>query len=174
MIMMNFQDSSRDYMTVKELLDAATFCDLAEIVIRNSGRGRWIQGYRIGKDAKIYPSEVTAEIQEARGLKVEYTTHTISLKENEIVDIDHAGIIDKIPMRVICKDCRKGLPKELWNLKVCDFQPRHIPTFHKEQLTHNDFALEINCYPLEEASVIEVKEVEDVIDEKEIITIEER
>ena len=174
MIMLNYQGNDRNYMTLKELLDAATFCDLAEIIIRTSGRGRWIQGYRIGKDAKIYPSEVTAEIQEARGLKVEYSTHSINLKENEIVDVNHSAIMDKLPMRVICKDCRKGLPKELWNLKVCDFQPRHIPTFHKEQLTHNDFALEINCYPLEEAPMIEVKEVVDEIDEKEILMIEER
>ena len=32
-------------------------------------------------------------------------------------------------------------------LQVASFQPRHIPSFHGEQLTHNDFVLNIDCYP---------------------------
>ena len=158
MFTMNFSNE-RNGMTVKELLDAALFCDLAEIIVRQNGGGKWIQGYRIGKNAKIYPSEVTAEMKEAREIKEYFAT--INLKEGEVVEFNKTGILNQLPMKVICKDCRDCLPEEIGRLRVKRFQPRHVPSFHKEQLTHNDFALEINCYPEEETPMIEVKEVDE-------------
>ena len=169
MFTMNFLDE-RNGMTVKELLDAAIFCDVAEIIVRENGGGKWIQGYRIGKDAKIYPSEVTAEMREAREIK-EYPAPTIKLKENEVVEFSKPGILKELPMKVICKDCRDSLPEDIGRLVVKRFQPRHIPSFHKDQLTHNDYELEIDCYPDEPTPRIEVREV---IGEVEMEYIDEK
>lgn len=129
-------------MTVQELLDCMPNCNLVEIVIRKTGHGQWIQGYRIGKEAKIYPAEVNAEIREIKGLK-EYTSPRVDLNEGEIVDVERGF---HLPMKVICKDCHK-LPDHIGGLEVCSALPRHVPFFHKDALTHNDFALDINCYP---------------------------
>jgi hypothetical protein len=152
--MINFNDN-RNGMTVKELLDAAIFCDIAEIIVRKDGGGQWIQGYRIGKDAKIYPSEVTAEMREAKEIK-EYPAPAIKLKEGEAIEFSKTGLSKELPMKVICKDCRTCLPEEIGRLKVNRFQPRHIPSFHKDQATHNDYELEIDCYPEETTPMIEV------------------
>lgn len=129
-------------MTVQELLDTMPCCDLVEIVVRKTGHGQWIQGYRVGKNAMIYPSEVSAEIRELKGMK-EYHSHRVDLEEGEIVDVK-VGF--HLPMKVICKDCHK-LPDHIGRLEVCSVQPRHIPFFHNDQLTHNEFSLNINCYP---------------------------
>lgn len=142
-------------MTVQELLDAADYCDIIEVIVRRHGHGKWLQGYRVGRCAKIFPSEITAEVREIKGLK-EYsdTLHDVPLKAGEVVDVMNVGFL---PMKVICKDCHK-LPPQIGNLEVCDFQPRHIPSFHKNQLTHNEFALDINCYPDNYTPMVEVKE----------------
>lgn len=143
-------------MTVKELIDAAPFCDVVEIVVRKEGHGQWIQGYRIGVNAKIYPSEITAEIRELKGLK-EYWNPPIPLEYGEEIDFNRIGLLKNLPMRVICKDCHK-LPDYIGRLEVSSYQPRHIPSYHKDQLTHNDFDLDINCYPDNYAPMIEAAE----------------
>lgn len=145
-------------MTLQELMDIAPDCDLIEVVVRKDGHGQWVQGYRVGKDAKIYPSEITAEIRELKGLK-EYreTLHDVRLSAGEVVKFNKA-YSNSCPMTVICKDCHK-LPTEIGKLEVCMMLPRHVPSFHKEQLTHNDFALDIWCYPPEHIPQVEVKEV---------------
>lgn len=135
-------------MTVGELINAATFCDIAEIIVRKGGNGQWVQGYRIGKNAKIFPSEVTAEIRERHGLR-KLDCSTISLKEGEQEEFCKAGF--KMPMKVICSDIHKNyISEDILNLEVCSFQPRNIPHFHRDALTHNEFALDVNCYVPEE------------------------
>ena len=129
-------------MTVQELMDVMSFCDLLEVVVRKTGHGQWVQGYRIGKEAKIFPSEQTAEMRESRGLK-SYENKTIYLEEGTEVDIKRGF---DLPMKVICKDCHK-LPEYIGNLEVCDALPRNVPQFHGDNLTHNSFALDVDCYP---------------------------
>lgn len=129
-------------MTVQELMDAMIFCDLLEVVVRKTGHGQWIQGYRIGKEAKIFPAECTVEEWERRELRY-VSRKTRYLEEGTEVDIRHGH---DLPMKVICKDCHR-LPEYIGRLEVCSIQPRHIPQFHKEALTHNDFSVNIDCYP---------------------------
>lgn len=148
-------------MTVQELVDAASYCDLIEVVVRKNGHGQWIQGYRVGKDAKIYPSEVTAELREINDLKV-YETKTIYLNEGEVIDLKKS--VFNLPMKVICKECHK-LPDVIGNLVVCSFQPRHIQTFHKDALTSNNFSMDIDCYPDNYVPLVEVKEVKEKIEQ---------
>lgn len=143
-------------MTVKELIDAAPFCDVVEIVVRKEGHGQWIQGYRVGSRAQIYPSEVTAEIRELKGLK-EYHSPSVPLNDGEIIDFEKYGLMSRMKMRVICKSCHK-VPDYIGRLEVCEFMPRHVPSFHKGNLYHNDFSMEINCYPDNYAPMIEAAE----------------
>lgn len=129
-------------MTVQELMDAMPCCDLLEVVVRQTGHGKWIQGYRIGKDAKIYPSEYTVEEWEKRSFR-SYDRRVQHLEEGTEVDIRHGF---DLPMKVICKDCHK-LPENIGRLEVCDVLPRNVPSFHKDALTHNNHSLDVNCYP---------------------------
>ena len=140
-------------MTVQELMDAMIFCDLLEVVVRQTGHGKWLQGYRIGKDAKIFPSEYTVEEWEKHSFR-SYDRKVIHLEEGDEIDVRHGY---DLPMKVICKDCHK-LPDYIGRLEVSYYQPRHIPSYHKDQLTHNDFDLDINCYPDNYAPMIEAAE----------------
>ena len=129
-------------MTVQELMDVMAWCDLLEIVVRKTGHGQWIQGYRIGKEAKVFPSEQTIEEWEKHSFR-SYDHRVMYLEEGTELDIKRGH---DLPMKVICKDCHK-LPDHIGRLEVCDALPRNIPRFHKDQLTHNSFALDVNCYP---------------------------
>lgn len=36
-------------MKIRELIDVCPNCDVLEVVVRDHGHGKWIQGYMIGK-----------------------------------------------------------------------------------------------------------------------------
>lgn len=129
-------------MTVQELMDVMFNCDLIEVVVRQTGFGKWIQGYRVGKDARIFPSEYTVEEWEKRNF-MSYERRTVHLEEGAEVDIRHGF---DLPMKVICKDCHK-LPEYIGRLEVSHVIPRNVPRFHKDPLTHNNHSLEVVCYP---------------------------
>lgn len=125
-------------MTVRELVECATFVKNVEIVIRTIGESsKWIQGYRIGKDAKIYPYEYRAEVREKNPHKTE------TLKPGEEADVIHS---QELPLKVIAVDPQK-MPDAIADLEVRWYQPRHLFKLHKEQLTSNDFDLDIVAYP---------------------------
>ena len=126
-------------MTVKELIKVSPSCDLVEITVREHGHGRWIQEYRIGKNAAVYPSEITEKLKERYQIQ---TRKRIDLKPGDEVD----AMVYNYPVKVICRDVSK-IPENIGRLKICTVQPRHIPGFHKEAMMHNDFSYEINCYP---------------------------
>lgn len=128
-------------MTVRELIEAAPFCDALEIVVREHGHGQWIQGYRISKHAEMWKSEHTVECGEK--IKITYGDKAPRLTDGEIRDVMHGY---NLPLKIIKKDPEK-IPDYIGNLIVCSFQPRNIPSFHREQLTHNEFSMDICCYP---------------------------
>ena len=128
-------------ITVKELVDFAPFCDAIEIVVREKGHGHWIQGYRISKHAEQWKTEHTVELQEK--IKLGYGDKAPRLEDGEIRDVYHGY---NLPMKIIKRDVSK-LPEYVAKLQVASFQPRHIPSFHREQMLHNEFSLDIDCYP---------------------------
>jgi hypothetical protein len=128
-------------MTVKELIEVSPYCDTAEIIIREHGHGRWLQGFRIGKMVKIYPCDKCTEYR--KKLAKDDQRGWIYLDKGVEVDVE---VCRDLPMKVICKDVSK-IPEHIANLQICSAQPRHIPQYHKDGLTHNDFAFEIDCYP---------------------------
>lgn len=128
-------------MTVRELIDVSPFCDLIQIVVRDNGK--WVQGYRVGKDAHIYPSEIRKEVLEKNNLEI--GRGGAWLEDGQEVDLD-IQFNSHNPMKVICKDVMKT-PDYIGNLKIQYIQPRHIPSLHGNALTHNDFSFDIDCYP---------------------------
>ena len=137
-------------MTVKELIDISPFCDCVEVVIRNNGK--WVQGYTVGKNAKLYPVNLSTKIREKYHLE-RYKNKTISLDEGDEVDCEHGR---GLPMKVICKDVSK-IPEYIGNLKINHVQPRNIPIIHGDSLTHNDFYYDIVCFPNDFIPEIEEK-----------------
>ena len=86
-------------MTIKELVECATFVQNVEIVIRTTGlSSTWIQGYRIGPKAKIYPYEYRVEERERRPHKTE------TLKPGEEADVIHS---QELPLKVIAVDPKR-------------------------------------------------------------------
>ena len=152
-------------MTIRDLVEHSLFVKNMEIVVRENGGGLWLYGFRIGKDAKIYPYEACAEHREDRG---QFGTDGCKLKEGEVVDVKRWNWQTK-PIKVMCIDPKKA-PKEILDLEVKEYQPRHIPSLHGEALTHNDFDLEIDCYPPEQqeklAMYSETKELEQKDDDQ--------
>lgn len=120
---------------VRDILLTAMACQLVEIVIREYGHGKWIQGYRVGLDAKYYPSEkpILGELPH--------------LKIGDTYDIKRPM---GLPLKIIKRSFDK-LPDEVLDLEVCDWLPYFDPGIMrmkgKESLTCNDFQLHINCYP---------------------------
>lgn len=129
-------------MTVRDLVECAPFLKNIEVVVRENGGGWWIQGFRIGPDAKIYKYEYCVENRE----RVYSST---KLKEEESIDIErHHGSDHPCPVKAICVSPERA-PADVLDLVVYSYQPRHIPQYHGDAATHNDFDLEIDCYPPE-------------------------
>lgn len=129
-------------MTVKELIDVSFDCDLVEVVVREEGFGKWIQGYRIGKNAELFPVEITKEVLEKYKLE-QGRRRVIPLEEDQEIDCMHAI---NLPMKVICKDVKK-MPDYIGNLKISYVIPRKVPVLHKGVMVNNDHAYDITCYP---------------------------
>lgn len=134
-------------MTVRELIECSYFVKNVEIEVRDNGK--WIQGYRIGRDAEIYIYEECAEYQEYRG---RFGIAPYKLKPGEEADV--FKWTRELPMKIMCIDPKKA-PKKVLDLRVNHYQPRHIPYFHGDSLTHNDFDLNIVAYPPEEGKLLE-------------------
>lgn len=127
-------------MTVKELIEVSPFCDLVEVVVRENGYSTWIQGYRVGKNAKLYPVNLSYKLRGELGIDYH---KTYSLKDGQEIDCTNGW---KMPLKVICKDVRK-IPDYIGNLKISHIQPRHIPQIHKDALTNNNFSYDVDCFP---------------------------
>jgi len=127
-------------MTVKELIEVSPYCDLVEVVVREKGCGKWLQGYRIGKEAKLYPANITNEIKEQLHLKSRL--RAVSLEPGQELNC----FSYQLPLKVIFKSVSR-IPDSIGNLIIYSVQPRNIPQLHGEALTHNDFMYDINCYP---------------------------
>ena len=130
-------------MTVRELLETSPNCDTIEVVIRKNGHGQWLQGYRVGKDVRLYPSEQSREFIEMMSLK-EYGSKSYKLSPNEVIKAVKLG--NNLKITIICKEPLKA-PKEILDLEISYVQPRHIPLYHREALTHNEFSYDIDCFP---------------------------
>ena len=158
-------------MTVRDLVEHAPELEGMEIVVRENGGGRWIQGFRISKHAKLYPADMTIEHREQHPWidESERLIHGVTVPSGEIVDVDRGWAGNKLLTRVMSIEPKKA-PKEILDLEVKWYLPRNIPTIHGEKLFHNEFSLEISCFPpekqekLAEYREIKEKEIDDQLE----------
>lgn len=151
-------------MTIRDLVFGADG-DLEgmEIVVREGGKGRWIQGFRISKKAKLYPADCTIENRELYPWvkKDKNGNYNCAIPEGESLVI-HQPFRD-FPVKVLCIDPQKA-PKEVLDLEVARYLPRNIPVIHGQALFNNEFSLEIWAYlpePSEKPAIYqEVKKAE--------------
>lgn len=145
-------------MTVQELIDVSPWLEAVEVIVRTNGESKWLYGFRIGKDVRIYPSEQGAEARELRQLK-EYTPYPnkqiVVLKDGDIVNVApaHDLLGNKLTLKVICRDVHRKLPAEIGTLEICKVLPRRVPGY--SQLTQIEHTYEINCYPPEDTKKLE-------------------
>ncbi len=133
-------------MTVRDLVIGADY-DLEgmEIVVREGGKGRWIQGFRISKKARLYPVDSTIENRELypwikTNKNGDYSCD-VPAGETLVIHQTHKDF----PVKVMCIDPIKA-PKEVLDLEVSRYLPRNIPVLHGQALFNNEFSLEIWAY----------------------------
>lgn len=125
-------------MKIRELIEVSPNCDVIEVVVRENGHGKWIQGYMIGKNIDFYPAFQRKDVIEDR-----QNNRKRHLKDGQEVDGEHGM---RLPMKLIKKNVTSA-PDYIMNLEISHIQPRHIPCYHKDQLTHNDFQYDVSAYP---------------------------
>ena len=165
-------------MTVQELMNVSPWCECLEVIIRMDGHGKWLYGFRIAKNATIYPSEGGAEVRELRELK-EYTPYpnskVVVLKDGDVVNVSPANDLrgDNLNMKVISRDPKRKLPEEIGSLEVSHITPRRLGKWN--DLGHN---YEVWCFPPEDMEELnritrEKKTRQQAIEEDQQICIED-
>ena len=89
-------------MTVRELVEAAPFCDTVEVIIRENGNGQWIQGFLIGKNIDAFPAFQRKDWIEYKKSHPNCHSDKRRLKDGEEVEGTHG---DRLPMKLIKKSC---------------------------------------------------------------------
>lgn len=148
-------------MTVRDLVECAHSLEGMEIVVRENGGGKWIQGFRISPKAKLYPSDITIEHKELHPWidEKELNRHGQLVPEGEIVDVKRGTFLSQMPIKVMCIEPKKA-PNYILDLEVKYYLPRNIPTIHGSKLFNNDFSLEINCFlPERQEKLAEYREI---------------
>ena len=149
-------------MKVRDLVECATALEGMEIVIRENGGGKWLQGFRISKKAKLYPSDDRIEnrenytwIDDNRLIK-----NGQRLPDGEVVDVCRFSCMSGkgLPIKVMCIAPEKA-PAQILDLEVKSYLPRNIPVIHGDRLFNNQFSLEIDCFPPQKAEKMAVVEV---------------
>lgn len=155
-------------MTVKDLVIAGgENLEGLQIMVRENGGGKWIHGYRISENERLYPAVAKVENQEAFPWinKKDYGFNCPIPKGTELRVYEEMR--DKLPIDILCVPPKKA-PKKVLELEVKSYLPRNIPTIHGESLFNNGFALEIDCYPPEQLEkLVIVKEVAEISDQLE-------
>ena len=159
-------------MTVRDLVfGASESLEGMEIVVRENGGGKWIQGFRISKKARLYPIDSRVEEREKHPWVKETCPRGSGLNcpvpEGEVVTVYQDTF--NYPIKVMCIDPRKA-PKNVLDLEVRRYLPRNIPTLHGQKLFSNDFSLEIDCYEPEKMEKLAMyrEVVEDKIEDDQL------
>jgi hypothetical protein len=145
-------------MTVRDLvMGASESLEGMQITVRENGGGKWIQGFRISKKARLYPCDARIEEREKHPWVKETCSRGSGLNcpvpEGEVVTV--VDNFFKYPIKVMCIDPRKA-PKDVLELEVKSYLPRNLPTIHGDKLYNNEFCLEIDCYEPEQREKLAV------------------
>lgn len=145
-------------MTVRDLVQAAgDDLEGMQITVRENGGGRWIQGFRISKKARLYPSDCRIEEREkhpwAQGSCSRGYGFNCEVPQGEVLTVYQPHL--DYPIKVMCVDPGKA-PKDVLDLEVRRYLPRNLPTIHGNSLFNNEFCLEIDAYEPEKQEKLAV------------------
>ena len=135
-------------MTVREMVEAAgEDLEGLQIKVIEYGSRNWIQGYRISKNARLYPADARIENREKYPWAKENCSYghgfNMPVPDGEILTVYDS--FNPYPIKVMCIEPKKA-PDEVLDLEVRSFLPRNLPTIHGQQLFSNYFSLEILAY----------------------------
>lgn len=145
-------------MTVRDLVQAAgDDLEGMQITVRENGGGRWIQGFRISKKARLYPSDCRIEEREKHPWAQESCSRgygfNCEVPQGEVLTIYQPHL--DFPIKVMCI-CPGKAPKDVLDLEVRRYLPRNLPTIHGNSLFNNEFCLEIDAYEPEKQEKLAV------------------
>lgn len=145
-------------MTVRDLVQAAgDDLEGMQITVRENGGGRWIQGFRISKKARLYPSDCRIEEREKHPWAQESCSRgygfNCEVPQGEVLTVYQPHL--DFSIKVMCVDPGKA-PKDVLDLEVRRYLPRNLPTIHGNSLFNNEFCLEIDAYEPEKQEKLAV------------------
>lgn len=157
-------------MTVRDLVQGAgDDLEGMQITVRENGGGKWIQGFRISKKARLYPVDCRIEEREKHPWAKETCLRgygfNCEVPQGEVLTVYQPPM--DFPIRVMCIEPKKA-PKDVLDLEVKSYLPRNLPTIHGQALFNNEFCLEIDAYAPEQTEKLAVyREVrEDKVDDQ--------
>lgn len=151
-------------MTVRDLVQGAGY-DLEglQIRVRENGGGKWIHGYRISQNARLYPITSRIEYREKYPWieKNTFRGNGYNCPVPEGVKLTIYEDFKDYPIEVMCIEPKKA-PKQVLDLEVKYFLPRNVPAIHGDRFTSNKYSLEIDAFAPEQREKLAVyREVED-------------
>jgi len=156
-------------MTVRDLvMGASESLEGMQITVRENGGGKWIQGFRISKKARLYPCDARVEEREKHPWVIEKDYgFNCPVPEGEVVTVTQYD--SSYPIKVMCI-APKNAPKDVLDLEVKRYLPRNLPTIHGNKLINNDFCLEIDCYEPEQREKLAVYReiIEDKVEDDQL------
>ena len=157
-------------MTVRDLVQGAgDDLEGMQITVRENGGGKWIQGFRISKKARLYPSDCRIEEREKHPWAKETCLRgygfNCEVPQGEVLTVYQPPM--DFPIRVMCIEPKKA-PKDILDLEVKSYLPRNLPTIHGHALFNNEFCLEIDAYAPEQTEKLAVyrEVIEDKVDDQ--------
>ncbi len=156
-------------MTVRDLVQAAGY-DLEglQIRVRENGGGKWIQGYRISPNERLYPIICRIEFREKYPWieKTTFRGNGYNCPVPEGVKLTVYEDFKDYPIEIMCIEPKKA-PKNILDLEVKYFLPRNVPAIHGDRFTNNRYSLEIDAYAPEETEKLAVYKQCDEIEQLE-------
>ncbi len=148
-------------MTVKDLIDiGGDNLEGIQIRIRENGGGKWLHGYRISPNERLYPAISKIENQEAFPWITKKGDFNQPIPRGAELRV-YETMRDNLPIDIMCISPKKA-PKHILNLEVRYMLPRNIPSVHGERLFNNGYMLELDCYPPQKLEKLAIyKEVEE-------------
>lgn len=151
-------------MTVRDLvIGAGDNLEGIQVRVRENGGGKWIHGFRISPNERLYPLICRIEYEE-KFPWIEKTTFRGNGYNCPVPKGVHLTVHEDLsdyPIEIMAIEPKKA-PKTVLDLEVKSYLPRNIPTVHGQRLFNNEYTLEIDAFPPEQMEKLAVyKEVDD-------------
>lgn len=145
-------------MTVRDLiLGAGDNVEGIQVMVRENGGGKWIHGFIISPNARLYPLICRIEYQE-KFPWIQKTCKRGNGYNCPVPEGVHLTVYEDFgdyPIEIMAISPKKA-PKAVLDLEVKSFLPRNIPSVHGDRLYNNQYELEIDAYAPEKMEKLAV------------------